>query len=104
MAKRHLLNLASKASLWTQKHIELDGTTYSIALYTYYNRSGFVHQAILSINNEEVAHAKAQYINRTWERFTGASVYRQALNYAVASKDITNWTKEEIFKNLDESI
>lgn len=102
--KRHILRLAKPASLWTQKHIEIDGTTYSLALYTYYNSTGFVHHAILSINNEEVAHAKAQYINRTWERFTGASVYRQALDYAIKSKDITNWTKEEIFKSLDQSI
>lgn len=104
MAKRHLLNLAQKASLWTQRHIELEETTYSIALYTYGNRSGFVHHAILSKNNEEIAHAKIQYINRTWESFTGASAYKQALNYAVASKDITEDTKEQIFNKLDRSI
>lgn len=104
MAKRHILRLAKNASLWTQKHIEIDGDTYSFALYTYGNRSGFVHHAILSINNEEVAHAKAQYINRTWERFTGASTYRQALSYAVASNDIFENTAKAIYNSLDQSI
>ena len=104
MAKRHLLNLAKKASLYTSKRMHLEEGYFELALYTYYNQSGFVHHAILSKDGVEIAHAKNQYYNRTWERFTGASTYNQALNYAVASKDITNWTKEEITSKLDQSI
>jgi hypothetical protein len=102
--KRHILNLSKKASLYTSKRMMIEDKYYVLELFTYYNQSGFVHQAILSINNEEVAHAKNQYYNRTWERFTGASTYNQALNYAVASKDITNWIKEQITSKLDQSI
>jgi hypothetical protein len=110
--KRHTLKLAKNASLWTTKSIHIGDDKYIFNLYTYGNRTGFVHFARLNRITykdgvdtfEHIADAKAQYINRTWERFTGASTYRQALNYAVASKDITNWTKEEIFKSLDRSI
>ena len=104
MAKRHILKLAQKASLYTKKSIMTDDKYYELALYTYYNASGFVHHAILSIDNIEVAHAKNQYYNRTWERFTGASTYLTALNYAVASKDITEEIKLHINSKLDQSI
>lgn len=89
MAKRHLLNLAKQARYDSLKHVTVDGEQFLFTLYTYGNASGFVHFAILSKNGEQLAHAKAQYYNRTWERFEGQSVYRQCVEWALKSKDIT---------------
>jgi hypothetical protein len=102
--KKHILKLAQKATLYTKRSAMIDGRYYELALYTYGNQSGFVHHAILSIDNVEVSHAKNQYYNRTWERFTGEATYRSALNYAVVSKDITEDIKSNITSKLDQSI
>lgn len=88
--KRHLLRVPNKARLWTSKNTVIFNNDYTIKLYTYGNQSGFVHLAEVYKNFELVASAKAQYYNRTWERFTGESVYKEALNYAVKSGDITS--------------
>lgn len=101
MKPRHLLKLAKKASLWTTKTIELDGNSYTMDLYTYGNASGFVHFARLTRGIYYIADAKNQYYNRTWERFTGESTYRSALNFAVASGDITEEQKTKIMEVLN---
>ncbi len=36
---------------------------------SYGNRSGFVHETKLFVNNELFCKSKTQYINRTWERY-----------------------------------
>lgn len=89
MAKRHLLNVAKAAKYDSLKHVTVSGVEFMFTLYTYDNASGFVHFAILSKNGEVLAHAKAQYYNRTWERFVGQSVYRECVDWALKSNDIT---------------
>lgn len=101
MAKRHILQLPKKASLWEEKTIKTKSGTYFFRLYTWGNYSGFVHLSEI-YNNEFVyiAGAKAQYYNRTWERFTGESVYKQAINFAIKSKDIPANEKSEMIEQL----
>lgn len=89
MAKRHLLNLSKAARYDSLKHVTVSGEQFMFTLYTYGNASGFVHFAILSKEWEQLSHAKAQYYNRTWERFEGQSVYRQCVEWALKSNDIT---------------
>lgn len=90
VAKRHLLNLSKKAQFSEFKHVTVDGVDFTFSLYTYGNASGFVHFAKLWVSPMDVmAHAKAQYYNRTWERFEGQSVYRQCVEWALKSNDIT---------------
>ncbi len=89
MAKRHLLNVAKAAKYDSHKFISVEGVEFKFTLYTYGNASGFVHFAILSKEWENIAHAKAQYYNRTWERYTGQAVFKEVINWALKSKDIT---------------
>lgn len=93
MAKRHLLNLSKKAlpqgSKWFDFETPTGDITFVFTLYTYENASGFVHFAIMSKDYRRIADAKAQYYNRTWERFEGQSVYRQCVEWALKSNDIT---------------
>lgn len=108
MAKRHLLSLPKKASYYSSKFVVVGDVKFKFTLYVYDNASGFVHFAILSTNNgythvlndEDLAHAKAQYYNRTWEKYTGQSVFKEALNWALKSNDITqaeyNTLKEDL--------
>jgi hypothetical protein len=98
---RHILKLAKASRLWQTSSIDTSDGLYTFDLYTYYNASGFVHFARLSKGITILADAKAQYINRTWERFTGASVYNQALSYAINQKDITQQTADEIKAYLE---
>ena len=44
------------------------------------NRSGFVHESTLFLNGSEVANAKCQYINRTWECYTYQAVMQKCLS------------------------
>lgn len=44
------------------------------------NRSGFVHESVLFLNGYEVASAKCQYYNRTWECYTYQTVMRKCLS------------------------
>ena len=99
--KRHILRLPKKARLWEEKTIKTKSGTYFFRLYTYGNQSGFVHLCEI-YNNEfdNVASAKQQYYNRTWERFTGESVYKQAINFAIKSKDIPANEKTEMIEQL----
>ena len=91
MAKRHLLNVAKAAKYDSCKFVTVGDDEFKFTLYTYGNASGFVHFAILSKkwDWDNIAHAKAQYYNRTWERFDGQSVYRECVDWALKSKDIT---------------
>ena len=88
MAKRHLLNVAKAAKYDSCKFVTVGDVDFKFTLYTYGNASGFVHFAILSKEWNELAHAKAQYYNRTWERFVGQSVYRACVDWALKSYDI----------------
>ena len=99
--KRHILRLAKKANLWEEKTIKTRSGVYFFRLYTYGNPSGFVHHCeIYNSEFDNVASAKAQYYNRTWERFTGESVYKQAINFAIKSKDIPADEKPEMIEQL----
>lgn len=99
--KRHILKLAKKAKANTIQTVQLDAhRTAEMILYTYDNRDGFVHFARFTINFTHVADAKIAYLNRTWERFTGESVYKQALNHAIASGYITEEEKTKIIGGL----
>lgn len=89
MAKRHLLVLPKAARYDSLKYVTVEGVEFMFTLYTYGNASGFVHFAILSQNGEVLSHAKAQYYNRTWEKYEGQSVYRECVEWALKSKDIT---------------
>lgn len=89
MAKRHLLNVAKAAKYDSSKYVTVEGVEFKFTLYTYGNASGFVHFAILSKQWDNIAHAKAQYYNRTWERYEGQRVYLGCVNFALKSKDIT---------------
>ena len=89
MANRHLLKLSKVARYDSLKHVTVGDVEFMFTLYTYDNASGFVHFAILSKNGEVLAHAKAQYYNRTWEKFEGQSVYRECVDWALKSNDIT---------------
>ena len=90
MAKRHLLKLSKAARYDSLKHVTVGDVDFLFTLYTYDNASGFVHFAVLSNDKSPyVVHAKAQYYNRTWEKFTGQSVYRECVDWALKSKDIT---------------
>ena len=98
--KRHILRVPNKASLYTRKDIEINGINYTLNLYTYGNYNGFVHLSELYIDFELVASSKHQYYNRTWEHYTGESAYKSVLNYAIASKDITQKEKEIILGGI----
>ena len=89
MAKRHLLSLPKAAKYDSSKIVTVGDVDFKFTLYTYGNASGFVHFATLSKKWETIADAKAQYYNRTWERYTGQAVFKQALEWALKSKDIT---------------
>jgi len=100
--KRHILVIPKKAVLYRDKNIVVNENDYNIKLFTYSNNSGFVHIASISKNNVKIADAKAQYYNRTWERFTGESVYKESLNYAIKSNDIARDEKTLILEKINQ--
>ena len=89
MAKRHLLSVAKAAKYDSVKWVTVEGVEFKFTLDTYGNASGFVHFATLSKKWDILAHAKAQYYNRTWERYTGQAVFKEVVGWALKSKDIT---------------
>ncbi len=98
---RHFLKLAKTARFYDRKDITLDDVTFTFKLYTHDNASGFVHFAELLIDYDEIANAKAQYYNRTWEKYTGQSVYKQAVEWALKSKDITKQQYDKLKEALE---
>ena len=98
--KKHILTTPKKAELWRRQDITINEVTYTMFLYTWGNYNGFVHLAHLYKDFEHIASAKAQYYNRTWEYFTGESVYKEACNFAILSKDITKEIKQAIMECL----
>lgn len=46
------------------------------------NRSGFVHESTLFIDGRQIAEAKCQYYNRTWESYTYQTVMKRAVSDA----------------------
>lgn len=103
MAKRHLLSLpkTAKYEYVSSKIVTVSGVDFKFTLYKYDNASGFVHFAELLIDFDEIANAKAQYYNRTWEKYTGQSVYKQALEWALKSKDITKEQYDKLKEALE---
>ena len=98
---RHFLKLAKTARFYDRKDITIDDVTFTFKLYTYGNASGFVHFAEMLVNYDEISNAKAQYYNRTWERYTGQSVYRAALEWALKSNDITKEQYNKVREALE---
>ena len=52
------------------------------------------------VNYDEIANAKAQYYNRTWEKYTGQAVFKEALEWALKSNDVT----KEQYNKLREAL
>ena len=53
---------------------------YEIRCYSRSNKQGFTHRATLFMGEEQIAEAKTQYLNRTWERFEFESVIGKLLH------------------------
>ena len=100
---RHLLKLAQKASYDYVRYIEIEGVSFKFELYRYGNQSGFVHFASMYKDGVNVSDAKAQYYNRTWERYTGQSVFKECVSWALKSNDITQNEYDALKKALEES-
>jgi len=100
---RHLLKLAVKARYDYTRYITVDGKLYAFELWRYDNQSGFVHFALMSKDGVEIANAKAQYYNRTWERYTGQSVFKECVSWALKSNDITQNEYDLLKKELEEN-
>ena len=100
MAKRHLLNLPKAAKYESHKWVTVGDVEFKFTLDTYGNASGFVHFATLSRKWDILAHAKAQYYNRTWEKYTGQAVFKEVIKWALKSKDIT----QEQYDKLKEAL
>jgi len=101
--ERHLLKLAQKARYNYTKYVTVEGKLYAFELWTYGNTSGFVHFALMSKDGVEIANAKAQYYNRTWERYTGQSVFKECVSWALKSNDITQNEYDLLKKELEEN-
>lgn len=99
MAKE--LKLSKKAEFCIRLSHEIEGVSYDIDLFTYYNASGFVHFARFMRDYDILADCKKFYLNRTWERFTGQSAFRGALLTALKNKDINEDVKEKLFKKWE---
>ena len=70
------------------------------------NRSGFVHETTMFINNIKVASAKCQYYNRTWECYAYQTVMRKCLsNYieTLLNRTIYNFKYENNIKRLSKT-
>jgi hypothetical protein len=59
---------------------------------------GFNHVAKLMLDGEEIASAKAHYINRTWESYEFESVIDDLLNKAVKNKTISEAEKKQVLE------
>ena len=101
MAQSHLLSLAKAAQYDSCKFLTVGDVEFKLTLYTYGNASGFVHFAILSKSWDEIANAKAQYYNRTWEKYTGQAVFKEAVSWALKSKDITQVEHDALKEALE---
>ena len=101
VAKRHLLSLPKAAKFYSSKFVTVEDVVFKFTLYTYDNASGFVHFVSLSKRWEILADAKAQYYNRTWEKYTGQTVFKQALEWALKSHDITKEQYDKLREDLE---
>lgn len=61
------------------------------------NRSGFWHESTLFLGDNEIAHNRAHYINRTWERYRFQTSMR-----GVAYEAKEHWEKYYLAKFKDE--
>ena len=73
---------------------------YTITLYIYSNRSGFVHYVIINKDSQDIARAKVQYINRTWEKSTGRTAYAAALLQAREDNQMNREDYTRIYQML----
>ena len=101
MAKRHILKVPKTATFESVKWVTVEGVECKFTLDTYANASGFVHFATLSEKWEILADAKAQYYNRTWEKYTGQSVFKETLEWALKSHDITKEQYDKLREALE---
>ena len=62
--------------------IEVDGVKYTFYCNASDSRTGFKHECSLFRNDNELAEAKINYYNRTWEAFTFQSVMLSAVEKA----------------------
>lgn len=81
------------------------------------NRVGFVHETTLFKNGYEIANAKIQYYNRTWECYTYQSVMKKCISNLLEDKKerfinnykynnnikrLTQNKKEQVLKDFEE--
>ena len=68
--------------------------TYTVVCETKNTRNGFKHEATLLNNYNDVAFAKACYLNRTWERFQYETVIRQVLTKYFGQEQAKKYLEE----------
>lgn len=64
---------------------KINNTRYIINNDYKNNRNGFSHSSTLNINGCNVATAKINYINRTWEKYEFQTSARKVINNYIAS-------------------
>ena len=70
---------------WSEKELktyDVDGVKYTFYCNASDSRTGFKHECSLFRNDNELAEAKINYYNRTWEAFTFQSVMLSAVEKA----------------------
>ena len=84
---------------------------FTFVLNSRSNRSGFVHECELFCGYKKIAQDKAQYYNRTWERYRYQTVMLHAVNNAIndAREDIIDEQKrlngwKQLSKNRKEAV
>ena len=91
---------------WSEKELktyDVDGVKYTFYCNASDSRTGFKHECSLFRNDNELAEAKINYYNRTWEAFTFQSVMLSAVEKAKnnASKYGIDDIKAELDKLYD---
>ena len=75
----------------------MEDVVFKFTLYTYDNASGFVHFVSLS----KMGDFKAQYYNLHGKKYTGQTVFKQALEWALKSHDITKEQYDKLREDLE---